>query len=132
MIRQSIKWGVKSVGGLAANIALLTLWVDYLGVHPALAIVPNFIIISAVGYTVTNRWIFPDGVSPDTARGHARQYAGMQGANLAGKAGNYLVYLVALPLVDYRIAWVAGAILTFAVTFGLNKLWWDSPIAKRA
>jgi len=133
MIRQSVKWGLKAVGGLAANIVLLTFWVDYVGLAAWAAIIPNFLLISAVGYTVTNRWIFPDGVSPSTFRGHVRQYAGMQAANLAGKAGNYAVYLVLLPVVDYRAAWVVGAAVTFALTFGLNKLWWDgSPIAKRA
>lgn len=120
------KWGLKSVGGLAVNVALLTLWVDYVGLSPALAIIPNFIIISAVGYTVTNHWIFADGVTPTTLRGHATQYTGMQAANLVGKAANYLLYLLLLPLVAYQVAWVVGAVVTFGVTFSLNRWWWTS------
>lgn len=122
---QIVKWGLKSVGGLLANILLLTLWVDDIGLSPEVAIVPNFFLISAVGYTVTNRWIFPNGVTPTTVPGHIRQYAGMQTANLTGKLGNYVIYLLLLPVVDYRVGWVLGAIATFVITFLGNKLWWD-------
>lgn len=131
---QAIKWGVKAVGGLIANLALLTVWVDYLGIHPAIAILPNFVLVSLAGYTVANHWIFPDGVTPTTWRGHATQYAGMQAAVLTSKAANFALYLLLLPFVEYRLAWVAGAIVTFALTFGLNKAWWereDSAIPQR-
>jgi len=49
----------------------------------------------------------------------------MQAANLVGKAANYLLYLVFIPLMDYRIAWLAGAVATFLVTLALNKMWWE-------
>jgi len=120
----AIKWGLKSLVGLALNIALLTVWVDYVGVSPALAIFPNFVLISLLGYTVTNRWIWPDGVTPTSLSGHARQYAGMQTANLAGKAANYVLYLLLLPFLAYQTAWVAGALMTFTVTFLGNRWWW--------
>jgi len=132
-LSQAVKWGLKAVGGLAANIALLTFWVDHVGLSPEVAIVPNFVLISAIGYSVTNRWIWPDGVSPSTWVGHARQYGGMQLANLSGKLANYIFYLVLLPIVDYRLAWIVGAIVTFAITFGLNKIWWEqSAVAESA
>lgn len=121
-----IKWGLKAVGGLALNVLLLTFWVEIAGLNEALAIVPNFLIISTLGYTVTNRWIWPDGISPTTARGHARQYAGMQAANGIGKAANFGVYLVMLSWVPYQAAWILGAVLTFTLTFALNRWWWDS------
>jgi putative flippase GtrA len=119
-----IKWGLKAAGGLAANIVLLTLWVDAVGLPPSLAIAPNFVLISATGYTVADRWIWPEGVSPTTWRGHARQYVGMQTANMAGKVANYLVYLVLLPVVAYQVAWVVGAVATFMLTFAANRWWW--------
>lgn len=124
-ITQVGKWFAKSLGGLVANLGLLTVWVEYVGLSPALAIIPNFVIISLAGYTVTNYWIWPDGITPKTVRGHATQYAGMQAANLGGKAANYGVYLVLIPFVDYRVAWVIGAGVTFAITFTLNKKWWE-------
>lgn len=123
--RQAVRYGVKAVGGLAANIALLTVWVDYVGLHPAVAIVPNFVIISAAGYAVMNRWVFPGGVTPTTWTGHATQYAGTQAANVGGKLANYLAYLILLPVAEYRLAWIIGAVGTFALTFGLNKWWWE-------
>lgn len=120
-----IKWGLKAVGGLALNVALLTVWVDVVGLNEVLAIVPNFVIISTLGYTITNRWIWPDGVSPTSPRGHARQYLGMQAANFAGKAANFAIYILLLAWVPYQVAWVLGAVLTFTVTFLLNQWWWD-------
>lgn len=123
---QMMRWGVSSVGGLVANIALLTVWVDHAGLHPAVAIVPNFVLLSTASYLVTNHWIFPEGVSPSGIREHVTQYAGTEGAMLAGKGANYLVYLALLPVLDYRVAWVVGAVATFLVTFGLNKWWWTA------
>jgi len=132
-LRQMVLWGVKAVGGLAANLLLLTICVDGVGLDPAVAIFPNFVIISAIGYTLTNRYIFSDGVSPTSLRMHAVQYAGMQAANLGGKAVNYLIFLVLIPMMDYRLAWLAGAVATFLVTFALNKAWWErSSVAERA
>lgn len=131
--KQGAKWFAKSVGGLLANLALLTVWVEYAGLSPAVAILPNFVIISVVGYTVTNYWIWPNGITPSTAVGHITQYAGMQAANMGGKVANYGVYLVLIPFVDYRVAWVIGAGVTFLITFTLNKRWWErSTIPKRA
>lgn len=128
-----IKWGAKAVGGLAANLALLTVWVDGLGIHPAIAIGINFVVISIAGYALANAWIWPDGVSPVTWPGHLRQYAGMQAANFTGKAANYVLYLALLPVADYRVAWAAGAVATFLLTFGLNHVWWSrSGVAERS
>lgn len=126
------KWGLKSVGGLALNVVLLTVWVEYGGLSPAIAIVPNFLIISALGYTVTNKWIWPSGVTPSGLRAHARQYLGMQAANGAGKAANYAIYLALIPHAQYQLAWVTGAILTFLVTFGLNQWWWTTRQSARS
>lgn len=120
------KWGLKAVAGLAANLLLLTLWVDGLGIPAWLAILPNFVLISLAGYTVANHWIWADGVSPESLRGHARQYAGMQLAMGTGKVANYGLYLVLLPVVDYRLAWVLGAVATFSITFSLNNHLWAS------
>lgn len=123
-VRELCKWGVKSVGGLAANVVLLTLWVDIVGIPKSIAIVPNFFLISGTGYFVANHWIWPDGVSPNTAKSHVTQWAGMQAANLTGKVGNYALYLVLLPVVDYRLAWIIGAVATFLITYAGNHIWW--------
>jgi putative flippase GtrA len=129
-----MKWGLKAGGGLAANVALLTVWVDGLGIQPWAAIPINFVLISLAGYTLTNRWIWPGGVSPSSWREHLRQYLGMQAANFGGKTANYALYLVLLPVADYRLAWVAGAGATFLLTYVLNRYWWTqrSAIAESA
>lgn len=123
--KQLCLWAGKALGGLAANLVLLTLWVDGLGVGPAVAVFPNFVLISLASYGLANRYIFPEGVTPESLRGHAIQYAGMQAATLTGKVANYALYLVLLPRVDYRLAWVVGAVATFLLTFALNRAWWS-------
>lgn len=120
-----LKWGLKGVAGLAANLALLTVWVEVVGLPAWLAIAPNFVLLSTAGYLVASRWIWPDGVSPSSWRGHAVQYLGQQTAMVAGKAGNYLLYLVLLPVVRYQLAWFVGAVTTFLLTFVLNQWWWN-------
>lgn len=124
-MRQIIKYACSSVGGLLANLALLTVWVDGAGIPAEYAVFINFVLISAASYGVANFWIFADGVSPSTLRGHAKQWVGMETGMFVGKAANYAIYIVLLPILDYRIAWTVGAVATFAVTFTLNKLWWE-------
>jgi len=123
---QGVRWGVKSVGGLLVNLALLTVWVDVVGLSPALAIVPNYAILSVAGYVVTDRWVYPEGLSPGTWRGHGRQYVGQQVAMLLSKGINFVLYLVLLPVVEYRVAWVLGAVVSVVLTFSLTRWWWEA------
>jgi putative flippase GtrA len=124
-----VRWGIKSVGGLLANLALLTLWVDVVGFAAWWAIGINWILVSLVGYVVTDRWVFANGESATGLVGNIKRYIGMQGVMSTGKAANYVIYLGLLSVVDYRIAWTVGAIVTFAVTFAGNRWLWvsDSP-----
>jgi len=48
----------------------------------------------------------------------------MMTVNLSGKAVNYLLYVVLLRVIDYRIAWVVGAVTVFLYTFAGNREWW--------
>lgn len=119
------KWGVKSVGGLVANLLLLTLWVDGIGIPPALAIPINWVLISIAGYMVSDQWVFADLHDGDsTLREHAQRYVSMQSVMAAGKLVNYGLYILLLPVVDYRVAWVIGAVVVFAVTFNGNEAVW--------
>ncbi len=129
MHRQLFRWGVKSVGGLAANLLLLTLWVDVVGWAAWWAVGINWILIAIVGYVVTDQWVFLGADSPKAVLGHVRQFIGMQTVMTSGKAINYLIYVVLLPVVDYRIAWVIGAVVTFVGTYLGNRYLWtsDSP-----
>lgn len=124
-MRQVVKWGCSSVGGLLANLALLTVWVEVARISPWVAIFINFAVISAVSYVLANWWIFGGNDGPTTAKGHAMQWAGMEAGMFTGKAANYLIFLVLLPLTDYRIAWTVGAVATFGLTFTLNKWWFE-------
>jgi putative flippase GtrA len=124
--RRLIRWGVKSVGGLGANLALLTVWVDGLGFAAWWAVGINWALISVAGFVVTDRWVFQTGNSPDTWCGLARRYLGMQGVMTLGKIANWLLYVALLPLVDYRAAWTVGAVATFLGTFAGNRWLWVS------
>jgi len=121
-----IRWGGKAVGGLAANLALLTVWVDGLGWPPELAVLLNWLLISVAGYWVTDRWVYPDGRSPSGVRANLRRYLGLESVMLASKAVNYGIYLALLYVsVEYRIAWVVGAVVTFALSYVGSRLLWQ-------
>jgi len=123
--RRAVRWGIKSVAGLVANLALLTVWVDGLGLAAWWAVGINWLLVSLVGYIATDRWVFGGTPSPAGVVANARRWVGMQSVMAVGKAVNYLVYLVLLPVVDYRVAWVIGAVLTFLATFSGNRWLWS-------
>ncbi len=122
--RQAVRWAIRALGGLLANLALLTLWVDYFGVPEWFAVLPNWVILSTVMYVVNDRWVFAELGSPGSVIGHVRQFIGSESIMVAGKAFNYVLYLGLLPLTDYRIAWTLGAVAAFVVTFAGNRWWW--------
>lgn len=128
-LRELLAWGVKSVGGLVLNLGLLTLWVEYGGVSPALAIFPNWLLISMLGYVFTDRVVFPDSLSPIGWVATVRRYLSMQGVMALSKALNYGIY-VGLLWVDipYQLAWAIGAVVTFAVSFIGNRVLWTRTI----
>lgn len=124
--REVVRWGAKSAVALGLNVALLTVWVDGVGVPAALAAPLNAVLIPPAMYVVVDRWVFAERGSPDSLRGHAKQFAGMYAANSSAKVGNYLIYLglVELTPTPYQIAWVVGAVVMFVTSFGLNRELW--------
>lgn len=124
-LREVMAWGLKSVGGLVLNLALLTVWVDYVGLAAELAIFPNWLLISLLGYVFTDRVVFPSAESPVGWIAKGRRYIGMQSVMALSKALNYGIYVVLLWVnVEYRIAWVIGAVVTFSISFlGNRRLW---------
>lgn len=125
--REFIRWCVKSGLGLAVNLALLTVWVDYLDIPPEIAIFINWLLLSVYGYLLARHWVFDETVELSGPLEHARQYVGMQGVMVSGKALNYLVYVALIWLgIDYRVSWVIGAVAGLLVNFGGNRwLWTD-------
>lgn len=123
-VRRAVRWGIKSVGGLGANLLLLTLWVDVVGFDAWWAVGINWVLVSAVGYFVADNWVFSDGESAAGILGNFKRYLSMQAMMSVGKAANYLIYVGLLPVVDYRVAWSAGAVLTFCITFAGNRWLW--------
>lgn len=121
---QLVRWGIRAVGGLAANIVLLTFWVEHVGLAEWLAIVPNWLILSALMYGVTDKWVFAGFESASSLVGHIKQFAGSESIMLAAKGVNYGIYLGLLSLMDYRLAWIIGAVVSFGVTFFGNRWWW--------
>lgn len=125
-LRRAVRWGVKSVGGLLANLTLLTGWVDGLGLAAWWAVGINWVLISVAGYAVSDQWVFSGAASPADLVSHVRRYVGMQSVMVVGKLGNWLIYVALLGAVDYRLAWTAGAVATFLVTFAGNRWLWVS------
>lgn len=126
------RWGVKAVGGLAANLALLTLWVDVVGFAAWWAVALNWVLISAAGYVITDRWVFGTMPSPSGVVANVRRFVGMQTTMGIGKFANWLIYVALLPVFDYRISWAIGAVTTFIVTFAGNRYLWVGSSIKRS
>lgn len=127
-LRRAIRWGIKSVGGLLANLGLLTIWVDGLGLAAWWAVGINWVLISLAGYVVTDGWVYQETPSPSGLVANARRYVGMQGVMGLSKVANWGIYVVLLPVVDYRVAWAVGAVVTFIATFaGTRTLWSGIP-----
>lgn len=124
-IREGVRWAIKSGVGLGINLALLTVWVDGAGIPPQAAIFINWALLSIYGYLVTQKWVFDETKSIDSLRGHVWQFVGMQGILAGGKVVNYVVYVVLISAgIDYRISWVIGAVVSLAINFGGNRVWW--------
>lgn len=124
-LSQGVRWLIRAGVGLAANIVLLTLWVDYVNIPAWLAIVPNWVILSLSMYAVTDRWVFKELRSPHGLREHATRFVGSESIMTASKAVNYLIYVALLGIVDYRLAWIIGAGVTVVLTFAGNRWWWQ-------
>jgi putative flippase GtrA len=124
--RRLVRWGLKAVGGLAANLALLTLWVDVVGFAAWWAVGINWLLISLVGFAVTDRWVYGATDSPDGWMALARRYLGLQSVMAGSKAANWLLYVALLPVVDYRVAWALGAVVTFLATFAGSRWLWTA------
>lgn len=131
-LREPVAWGVKSVGGLLLNLGLLTLWVEYGGLSPELAIFPNWLLISLLGYVFTDRVVFPESESPVGVVATFRRYLSMQGVMAVSKALNYGIYVGLLWVsVPYQLAWAVGAVVTFGVSFLGNRTLWTRSIKSR-
>jgi len=118
-----IRYGCKAVGGLVVGLALLTVWVDVVGIPPAWAALFNMGFLGVVGTAVLDRWVYRETMPATTLRGFATRFAGAQGAMLTSKAVNYLVYLALLSVVPYQAAWVVGAVVSFGLSFLLTRGW---------
>lgn len=126
---EPIAWGLKSVGGLLLNLALLTVWVESGLLSAELAIFPNWLLISVLGYLFTDRVVFTDGSSPVGWLATGRRYLSMQGVMAVSKALNYGIYVALLWLdVPYQLAWAIGAVVTFGVSFIGNRFLWTRTI----
>jgi len=118
----SIRYGIKSVGGLAVGLTLLTGWVELIGIPPQLAIFLNFIVMGVLGCLVLDRWVFQDTAAATTLRGFTKRFIGTQSAMASGKAVNYIIFIGLLELdIIYQAAWVAGAVVSFGLTFVTNR-----------
>jgi len=118
-----VRYGLKAVGGLVAGLALLTVWVDVVGIPPAWAALLNMALLGVIGTAVLDRWVYRETMPATSIRGFAKRFVGTQGAMLASKSVNYLVYLALLSLAPYQAAWVAGAVVSFGLSFLLTRGW---------
>jgi len=119
-----VRYGLKAVAGLIVGLALLTVWVDVAGIPPAIAALLNMVVLGVVGTVVMDRWVFQSSPPATTLRGFLRRLIGAQAAVLSSKGVNYVIYVALLSVaVPYRLAWVGGAVVSFAVSFVLTRGW---------
>lgn len=120
----SVRYFVKSLAGLGAGLALLTLWVEWLGIPPQLAIFINFVVIGFAGCLVLDRWVFRDTEPATTLRGFGSRFMGMQASMLSAKAVNYVLFVFLIEAgLYYQAAWAAGSGVSFLLSFALNRSW---------
>jgi putative flippase GtrA len=128
-LRETVRWGVKSGGGLVINLALLTVWVDGAGIPAEIAVGINWLLLSVYGYLIADGWVFGDAASATSLRGHITRWASLQAVMAGSKAANYTLYLGGLWLgVDYRLSWAGGALIVFCVSFAGGKGIWTSDL----
>jgi len=118
-----VRYGIKAVGGLVVGLALLTVWVDIVGIPPAIAALVNMAVLGVVGTLVMDRWVYQSAPTAITLRGFLRRLVGAQVAVLSSKGVNYVVYVGLLALVPYQLAWFIGALVSFGLSFVLTRGW---------
>jgi len=120
-----IRYGIKAVGGLAVGLVLLTVWVDVVGIPPAIAALVNMVLLGIIGTVILDRWVYQETATATTLRGFARRLVGAQAAMLSSKAVNYAIYVALLRYVPYQLAWALGAVVSFALSFVLTRGWFQ-------
>lgn len=131
LIKEMWRFGVKGVGGLAANLALMTVFVEWAGIPPQFAVIISAVVLMLVGYQVVNRWVFGDHDGPDNLKAHLKRSLTFYAVQWGGKAVNYVIFIGLLDRVPYQAAWTIGAVSVFFVTFGANRwVWTRSAIAE--
>lgn len=126
-VAAGFKFGLKGVGGLLANLTLLTILVDIAGLPPQWAIFGAWAMLVIPHYLVTERLVFSAFKSPTTTLQHGQRGAMFYGVMWSGKGLNYAIYLALLEVgVLYQLAWAAGSIMAFPWTFGANYWLWKT------
>lgn len=118
-----IRYFAQALAGLLVGLALLTLWVEWGGLRPEVAVLVNWVVMGLASCAVLDRWVFPSPAAT-TPRAFARRFVGYQAAMLTGKGLNYVVFVALVWTgVLYQLAWVGGAALSFVVSLALNRRW---------
>jgi len=120
-----VRYFAQSLAGLIVGLALLTAWVEVVGLRPELAVLINWLLLGIVNCLILDRWVFA-GPAASTVRDFAHRFVGYQAAMLTSKGLNYAVFVALIWAgVIYQLAWVAGAGLSFGLSLALNRRWFD-------
>jgi len=126
--REVLRYGVKGGAFVALNIAVQMLLVETGTLRAELAAAVSTAAMPLLGYVAMNRFVFPDAAAP-SGRGHFKRFAQYLTANLSGKAANYGLFLALLWVgVWYPLAYLLGAGVVFAATFGVNRWLWHGEL----
>lgn len=112
-----IRYGAKGGSTLLANVALMSVLVELVGIPPEIAAIISTSAMVCVGYLLMHFWVFPSS-NPDS---HIRRGLTYYALILAGKAVNYVLFLALLGILPYPVAWIGGAGIVFLGLFTANR-----------
>jgi putative flippase GtrA len=116
-LREMIRYGLKGGSTLLANVSLMSVLVEIVGLPPEIAAILSTTAMTVVGYLLMYHWVFPSS-DPDS---HLKRGVTYYLLIFTGKAVNYVLFLALLAVVPYPVAWIGGAGIVFLGLFTANR-----------
>ena len=107
------RYGVHSVGGFGFNILLLAAFVEFAGMHAALAPILSLAVTFLVFFPIADRWVF---VNRDGSL--LKRFLAYVSVLSTAKLFSYAAYLVLLLVgLHYLVAWLVASGVIFLASY---------------
>ena len=124
MIKQLVRYGVTSIGGLIFNLLLLSALVEVAGVDEISAAMVSAGITLLLTFAVVQGWVF-NGYQVQSRKTIVKRASMYYLIMIISKAVNLVIYSLLVWLnIWYPIAWLIGSGTVFSGTFIMNRYIW--------